>query len=201
MTAITRPLIWRSLLWLRIDAGMDVPAVAPTLTTERLILRAITMADWEPYATMWQDPRVTTYISGVPRTRDVAWPKFGQAISMWTLVGYGNWTVIERESEAFLGVAGLSDFKRGIAELDLFPEAGWAFAAESWGRGIATEAIAAVVGWADAAGLVETRSMIDHANIVSAKVAQRCGYVPFAELPGERRAYRRTATPPTPLKV
>jgi RimJ/RimL family protein N-acetyltransferase len=172
---------------------MIAPALAPTLTTDRLILRAITMADWEPYATMWSDPRVTTFIGGVPRPRDVAWPKFGQAVAMWALVGYGNWAVIDRADSTFLGVAGLSDFKRGIAEMDIFPEAGWAFAAASWGRGVASEAISAVTGWADAAGLTETRCMIDHANVASAKVAERCGYVPFAQLDGDRQAFRRRA--------
>lgn len=166
--------------------------IAPILTTDRLILRALTMADWEPYATMWADPRVTAFIGGQPRPSDVAWPKFGQAVAMWTLVGYGNWAVIDRADATFLGVAGLSDFKRGIAEMDVFPEAGWAFAAESWGRGIASEAVGAVVAWADATGLAETRCMIDHDNIASAKVAARCGYEPFAELDGARTAFRRT---------
>ena len=165
--------------------------IAPTLTTERLILRGLTMADWEPYAAMWADPQVTTFIGGTPRPRDVAWLKFGQAAGMWCLVGYGNWAVIDRADGAFLGVAGLSDFKRGVAELDGAPEAGWAFAAASWGRGIASEAIGTVTGWADAAGIAETRCMIDHANIASAKVAARCGYTPFAELEGERTAFRR----------
>lgn len=167
---------------------------APTLTTERLILRAITMADWEPYATMWADPQVTTFIGGQPRPRDVAWPKFGQAAGMWALVSYGNWAVIDRADGVFLGIAGLSDFKRGIVDMDAFPEAGWAFAAASWGRGVASEAIDAVVAWADAAGIAETRCMIDHGNTASAKVAARSGYVPFAELEGARTAFRRPAS-------
>lgn len=164
---------------------------APTLKTEHLILRGLTMADWEPYATMWADPRVTTFIGGQPRPRDVAWLKFCQAAGMWALVGHGNWAIVDRSDNAFLGVAGLSDFKRGIAELEGYPEAGWAFAAASWGRGVASEAIAAVNNWADAAGIAETRCMIDHANLASAKVAARCGYQPFAELAGERTAFRR----------
>ena len=170
--------------------------IAPTLTTQRLTLRGLSPADWEAYATMWEDPRVTAFIGGQPRPRDVAWPKFGQAAGMWALVGYGNWAVIARADATFLGVVGLSDFKRGIAELEGYPEAGWAFAAASWGRGIASEAIAAVTGWADAAGIAETRCMIDHGNIASKKVAARCGYLPFAELGGERTAFRRPLRTP-----
>ena len=172
---------------------MDAPQIAPTLITDRLILRALTLADWEPYAMMWEDPRVTEFIGGVPRTRDVAWPKFGQAAGMWSLVGYGNWAVIDRVDGVFVGVAGLSTFKRGIAEMDIFPEAGWTFVPDSWGQGIASEAIRAVVDWADAAGITETCCMIDHGNVASAKVAARCGYVPFAELEGARTAFRRPA--------
>ncbi len=169
---------------------------APTLTTDRLTLRGLTIADWQAYATMWADTRVTAFIGGQPRPPDVAWPKFGQAAAMWGLVGYGTWAVIDRADGAFLGVAGLSDFKRGIAELEGYPEAGWAFAAATWGRGIASEAIAAVTGWADAAGIAETRCMIDRGNIASAKVAARCGYLAFAELAGERTAFRRPARAP-----
>ncbi len=169
---------------------------APTLSTERLTLRGLSMADWEAYAMMWEDPRVTAFIGGQPRPRDVAWPKFGQAAAMWGLVGYGNWAVIDQADGAFLGVAGLSDFKRGIAELEGYPEAGWAFAAASWGRGIASEAMAVVTAWADMAGIAETRCMIDHGNIASAKVAERCGYQPFAELAGGRAAFRRPSRAP-----
>jgi RimJ/RimL family protein N-acetyltransferase len=151
------------------------------------------MADWDAYAAMWADPRVTTFIGGEPRAPTVAWPKFGQAAAMWTLLGYGNWAVVDRADQRFLGVAGLSDFKRGIAELEGAPEAGWAFAAHSWGRGIASEAILAVVAWADSAGIAETRCMIDDANAASARVAARCGYAPFADLGEGRRAFRRQA--------
>ena len=166
---------------------------APTIDTERLTLRAISMADWEPYATMWADPRVTAFIGGEPRPRDVAWPKFGQAAGMWALLGYGNWAVTDRAGGAFLGVAGLSDFKRGIPDLEGVPEAGWAYAADSWGRGVASEALRAILSWADVAGIAETRCMIDFGNIASAKVAERCGYARFAVTDGDRALFRRQA--------
>lgn len=165
---------------------------APTITTDRLTLRAITMADWEPYAAMWADPRVTEYIGGTPRTREMAWPKFGQAVGMWSLFGYGNWAVTGRIDATFMGVCGFAQYERGIAELGGFPEAGWAFTAESWGRGVASEAIAAIVVWADANDIAETCCLIDDANIASVKVATRNGYVPFVTLP-DMRVFRRAA--------
>lgn len=167
---------------------MDIP----TLTTDRLILRGIEVQDWEPYAAMWADPRVTAFIGGEPRPRDVAWTKFGQAAAMWTLFGYGNWVVIDSADATFLGVCGLAQYERGIAELGGYPEAGWAFAAASWGRGIASEAIGAVVAWADANRISETRCLIDDGNVASVKVATRNGYVPCATLP-DKRIFRRRA--------
>ncbi len=166
--------------------------IVPTLTTDRLTLRAIGMEDWEAYAAMWADPRVTEFIGGTPRTRDVSWPKFGQAVGMWPLFGYGNWAVVDQTDATFMGVCGFAHYERGIAELGMFPEAGWAFAAESWGRGIASEAIGAIVAWADANLIAETRCLIDDANLASVRVATRNGYVPCATLP-DKRIFRRTA--------
>jgi RimJ/RimL family protein N-acetyltransferase len=166
---------------------------APTLTTERLCLRAISMADWEPYATMWADPRVTAFIGGEPRARQLAWTKFGQAVAMFPLFGYGNWAVIDGETGGFIGICGFAQYERGHAELKGLPECGWAFAAESWGRGVATEAVAAVTQWADGQGIVETRCIVDHANAASIRVATRNGYTAFAELPDNLTAFRRLA--------
>jgi RimJ/RimL family protein N-acetyltransferase len=146
-----------------------------TLTTARLILSLPVIEDWEPYAGMWADPRVTTYIGGTPRPRDVAWLKFTQMAGMWLLFGYGYWIVRERRG-TFLGVAGFARFERGIAALGQFPEAGWAFHPDAWGKGIASETLAAMVAWADAQNLGETRCLIDDSNVASRKVAARCGF-------------------------
>jgi len=165
---------------------------APLLMTDRLALRGLTMADWEPYAAMWADRRVTAFIGGTPRPRDVAWPKFCQSAGMWALFDYGMWAVIDRTDATFLGLCGFAQYERGIEELAGFPENGWAFAAQSWGRGIASEAIAATLAWADARGISETRCVIDDANAASVTVAQRCGYAPFAQL-AAARVFRRRA--------
>lgn len=154
------------------------------------------MTDWEAYAAMWADPRVTAFIGGEPRARDVAWVKFGQAAGMWSLFGFGSWCVIDRTDETFLGICGFAIYEREIAGLEGYPEAGWAFAAASWGRGVASEAIVAIHGWADRVGLPETRCLIDDANIASVKVAARVGYVPLVTLPDKRVFTRRGVSAP-----
>ncbi len=167
----------------------------PTLRTRSLILRATTMADWAAYAAMWADPRVTAHIGGAPRPRDVAWTKFGQSVAMWTLFGYGMWTVVDGNEARFLGLCGFARYERDILELEGFPEAGWAFAPQSWGRGVASEAVGAIVAWADANDIAETRCMIDDANHASVRVATRNGYTPFAAL-CDKKIFRRRAPSP-----
>lgn len=165
---------------------------APELQTDRLLLRAIRMADWEPYAAMWADARVTRYIGGEPRTRAVAWTKFGQGAGFWALLGYGYWSILDHAG-GYLGVGGFARHERGIAELGQYPECGWTFANEAWGRGIASEAVRAMCAWADAAGLPETRCIIAGGNIASVKVAERVGYVACAEFADNERIFRRPA--------
>ncbi len=164
---------------------------APTIQTERLTLRASAMADWEPYAAMWADPRVTEYIGGEPRSRDVAWPKFGQGAGFWTLFGYGYWSIVDRDG-GFAGIGGFAQHERGNAALDGFPECGWTLGPDHWGKGIASEAVAAMVAWADAALGVETRCLISDGNIASVKVAMRNGYAQVAATDGAV-IYRRAA--------
>ena len=101
----------------------------------------------------------------------------------------------DRIDGAFLGVSGLAHYERGISDLDGFPEAGWAFAAQSWGRGIASEAIGAVVGWADENDIRETRCLIDDGNLASVRVATLNGYVACATLP-DKKIFKR----PAPLR-
>ena len=120
--------------------------IAPSLTTERLSIEPMSLAHWEDYAATWADPRMTEFIGGDPRNRNLSWGKMLQGIGLWSLFGYGYWSFVERASGKFVGNGGLAQFERGIPELEGYPEAGWAFAADAWGKGYATEAMTEVGG-------------------------------------------------------
>ena len=157
--------------------------LAPTLTTERLILRPIGLDDWEAYAAAWADPRMTEFIGGGPRDRTTSWSKFIMAAGLWPVCGFGYWSFIERSTGRFVGNGGLSRFERGIAGLEGVPEVGWAIVPDSWGEGYATEAVAAALGWADAElQAPETRCIIDPVNNASVRVAEKVGFVRLAEI-------------------
>ena len=169
--------------------------IAPTLHTDRLTLRPLSLADWEAYAAAWADPRLTAFIGGQPRTRTESWGKFLQGIGLWPLFGYGYWSFVDRESGAFLGNGGLASFERGLPDLAGYPEAGWAFVPDAWGRGLATEAMAAILGWADEVlGRPEIRCIIDPGNAASQRVAAQLGFKAMGEVdfpPGKTGLYRR----------
>ncbi len=156
---------------------------APTLHSQRLRLEPLSLSHWEAYATMWADPRTTTFIGGEPRDRATSWAKFTSAAGLWPVCGFGYWSFVDCETGLFLGMGGLARFERGIEGLEDYPEAGWAIAPEGWGRGLATEAMAAVLHWADSALRAPTvRCIIDSGNDASFKVAAKLGFVQLGKV-------------------
>ncbi len=158
---------------------------APTLTTQRLILRQITLSDFEAHADVWADPRTAEFIGGGVRDRNTSWSKFLQAAGMWPVLGFGYWVFADRETDAYLGMGGLSFMERGIDQLEGFVEVGWALAPDAWGRGLATEAVAAAVAWADTQHLGELRCIIDPENTPSIRVAEKSGFTRIDEVENE----------------
>jgi RimJ/RimL family protein N-acetyltransferase len=135
------------------------------------------MKHWESYAAAWSDPRMTQYISPEPRKRQESWIKFLQGAGLWSMFGYGYWAFCDRENGAFLGNGGLAQMERGIAGLEGFPEAGWAFGYTAWGKGYATEAMIAILSWADQTlPDPEIRCIIDIDNIASMRVGEKLGF-------------------------
>jgi len=156
----------------------------PVIETERLRLRAPVMADFDAYATMWADERVTAYIGGKPRTRNESWTRFIGMHGLWALTGYGYWLFTDRQSDALVGVGGLANFERGIDLLDGYPEAGWAIAPDHWGMGLVSEAMSAVMAWNDSAlGGGEVRCIIEPGHGASAHVAAKLGFVGIGDAP------------------
>lgn len=168
---------------------------APTITTDRLTIAPMALDHFDAHAAAWADPEMTRFIGGKPRTRNESWIKFLAGSALWGMVGYGYWSFLDRETGEYLGNGGLAQFERGIAELKGFPEAGWAFTPAAWGKGFATEAMTAILAWADGeAKLGETRCIIDPGNGASHNVATKLGYSKFAEshdVIGELFVYRR----------
>lgn len=146
--------------------------MTPVLQTERLILRGFEERDLEAYAAMQADAEVMRLISpSGPRDRAVTWRDMAQAIGHWALRGHGLWVLEERATGAFLGRVGIIR-PEGWPEIELT----YALAREAWGRGFATEAGRAALGWAfGALGVGRVASFIAAGNVASQAVARRLG--------------------------
>ncbi len=169
----------------------------PTLVTERLTLRPMQEADFPHAAAMWGDADVTRFIGGAIRPPQDVWFAMLRGRAMWDIKGFGFWVVTDTATGAFLGEAGFADFKRGMdPDLSQWPEAGWAFGKPAWGKGIASEVIAATHAWLDSVRPGDSVCIIDDENAASRRVAEKSGYGFWqtSELRGKPiNVYRRSA--------
>lgn len=152
-------------------------SVVPILETERLRLRGHTLSDFEALAAMWADPVVVRHISGKPSTREECWNRLIRYAGLWPLLGYGYWVIEEKASGRFAGDGGFADFKREIDPPIDAPEQGWALAPWAHGRGFASEAVAAMIVWAETHfRRRDFMCIISPDNAASIRVAEKVGY-------------------------
>jgi len=127
---------------------------------------------------MWADPVVVRHIGGRPFTAQETWTKILRYVGHWQLLGFGYWVLCERATGRFVGEAGFADFRREMTPpLDGTPELGWALATWAHGRGLATEALRAMLAWGDShLAARRTVCIINPDNRASIRVAEKIGY-------------------------
>lgn len=145
--------------------------MAVVLETERLVLRMPTQADFDAgWAEFHMDPDCMRYLGGA-MARSVAWRALAQVVGMWSLLGFGQFSAIDKATGRWLGRVGPWRPEGWPA-----PEVGWLFHRDAWGKGYATEAgracldhVFGALRW-DFVG-----HMIHPDNLPSQAVAQRLG--------------------------
>jgi RimJ/RimL family protein N-acetyltransferase len=145
---------------------------APVLETARLILRPPVREDFDAWAACAADPAANEFLGGA-QPRPVAWRAFMAMAGAWALAGFAMFSVLERETGAWLG-------RVGPWRPEGWPgnEIGWGLAQEAWGRGYAFEAAVAATDWAFATlGWQDVIHCIDDRNERSIALARRLGAV------------------------
>ena len=151
---------------------------APTLETERLILRGYRKADFRPQYAIVSNPDVMVHFSGPMLSEEDGWRRFAATVGSWPLLGFGGWAVTRRSDEKLIGTVSLFNAWRAFEPVfGEEPEMGWIFAQEAHGQGIAGEACAAVLEWADK-NLQPTPiwAIIAPTNGPSFKLAEKLGF-------------------------
>ncbi len=146
----------------------------PTLTTARLILRPPLHDDFDAFAAMAQEQETMRFIGGVV-PRDAAWRLLATLAGSWALLGYGMFSVVERDTGRWIGRLG--PWRPGGNEGG-WPgnEVGWGLIAAAQGRGLAQEGVAAAMDWAfDTLGWEEVIHCIEKPNAPSIALALRLG--------------------------
>lgn len=149
--------------------------------TQRLLLRRFSAEDAESVFAMAADPAMWRFPEREPMSREEAWNLLLRHEGSWSIKGYGVFAVEEKAGRAFVGLAGFSDFRRQIGpDFDPFPEITWSIVPAAQGRGYASEAAAAAIGWLERAVRCEqTVALIHEGNSVSFSVARKLGYEAF----------------------
>jgi RimJ/RimL family protein N-acetyltransferase len=157
---------------------------APTLETERLILREFRKDDLDAHAATLGDEEVMRYIGGKPVNREDSWRRLMSGVGSWALIGIGPWAVERKIDGRMVGHCGFFNFERDTTPPILDePEMGWIFDRSVHGQGIAFEACSAALDWAEREITAESYpAIIDLANASSMKLAERLGFARVADV-------------------
>ncbi|GGB58364.1 N-acetyltransferase [Roseibium aquae] len=141
----------------------------PNLTTDRLLLRPMTFADWPAYRQMLQGERSSGM--GGPHEIGYAWGMFCHDHAQWSLFGHGALMIEDLQSGQCVGQVGIN-----AGPLFPEPEFGWMVYDGFEGQGYAFEAAAALLSWAKTQTQIQSLvSYIDDDNSRSRKLAERLG--------------------------
>jgi len=146
----------------------------PRLATRRLVLRGIVRTDAPALFDVFSDPQVMRYWSRPPMASlQEAEALFEEIDAHWRARTLFQWAIVE--SGAVVGTCTLYQWNRTHARAEL----GYALRRDRWGQGLATEAVAAVLGFAfERMGLHRVGADSDPRNAASARVLERLGFVP-----------------------
>ena len=156
---------------------------APTLETERLILRHYRKQDFRPHFAIVGNDEVMRFVGGKGISEEDCWRRLAASVGMWDLLGFGGWAVVRKADDRLVGTVSLFNAWRALEpEFGEQPEMGWIFGTEVHGQGIAGEACRAVLQWADSSLQPSPIwAIIAPDNGPSISLAERLGFVRIGE--------------------
>lgn len=168
-------------------------ASSVVLTTERLIIRRLSMDDLDALAAIYADPEVRSFYPEGTLTREETREEIAWMLEVdYPRYGYGLWATVLRETGALIGRCGLLPWPvvaserapLGLVGAEERPTPGrrveveiaYLFAREHWGRGLATEAARAITAHGFATLDIDRLiALIDDENEASLRVAEKLG--------------------------
>jgi ribosomal-protein-alanine N-acetyltransferase len=156
----------------------------PLLSTPRLVLREVALAEADWYLSHFSRPEIVHGTGfAAPADLDAAREELRRYFVDLRAAGAGiRWGIVRREEPGLIGSIGLYKWvvePRPQAELGYDLDPAW------WGRGLMSEALSAVLAYAfGPMGLERVEALVMTRNERSARLLQRAGFVREALLPG-----------------
>ena len=142
------------------------------IETERLALREITRKDTGLIVDLFCDSQtMDSYRGALTPQATREWVE--AVIASWREKGYGYWVLFLKDTDTFIGTAGLFD-----QEIDgtLETEAGYVIQHQYWGQGLASEVARACYDFAlNRTDVERVVTLIDPRNSASIHLAERYG--------------------------
>ena len=157
-------------------------SATPLLVTERLELWRPLSTDLQGLMAMVAPEVLRRHLGTMAPDVQNQFARLLRNAGSWSLYGYGSFTVRQRERSDVVGSCGVFHSWRGFGSgMDDTAEAGWIIAIDHWGRGLAEEAMRAVLDWFDRThGPRRIACMIEEENTASHRLARKLGFDAYA---------------------
>lgn len=157
------------------DIAKAARATLPVLQTERLVLRAPELGDFETFAAIFAEPSAK-YLGGAPSQEDV-WAQFTNYVAGWLLRGDGMFTITESGTPVGFVFAGVEPGDEAI-------ELGFAIASDARRKGFAFEAATAALAHLRGIRPARIVSYVSPDNTASQSLVVRLGGTQSGTLEG-----------------
>lgn len=157
------------------------------LETDRLLVRETTVEDADSFYEIYGQPSITAYMEALFEDRDEQIAYMESYIeTVYAFYEYGMWTVLEKQSKAVIGRAGIS--RREGYDL---PELGFVIGVPWQGRGYAFEVCAAILDYARRElEMTKVQALVRPGNEKSVKLCEKLGFSYRAETQADGVRYR-----------
>lgn len=148
---------------------MDAPQ---EVTTERLRLRVPRLDDVQEVFEYTTDPEVVRYLAFPMNTEITQAQGFLQrCVDAWNAGSAFPWAITVRGHDELMGMVEARHSSHGV-------DLGYVLRRSAWGKGYATEAVEAVIGWALGNDRVfRVWAYVDTENLASQRVLEKAGMV------------------------
>ena len=151
----------------------DIFSVFPSLETERLILRKMTLEDTQDIFEYASDLDITTYVTWEPHKSIADAISFINSMNQrYEKVGLSEWGLVYRENNKFIGTCGYMWWRPDHARAEI----AYALSRKFWNQGLVTEAVKEIIKFGFEKMMlnrIEARCFLE--NIASEMVMQKVG--------------------------